>query len=62
MSQTKEGAKRAVETMRKKYGEDYFKNLGKAGGKMTRGYQFAHGKITPSEAGKQGGRGNKKQR
>lgn len=33
MSQTKEGAKQAVKVLKKKYGEDYFREIGKMGQK-----------------------------
>jgi general stress protein YciG len=37
------------------YGEDYYRKMGKKGGQSGIGHKFAHGKITPHEAGKLGG-------
>jgi len=53
MSKTKE-------TMIKKFGsekawKEYMKALGSKGGKNSTGYEFAHGKVNPSIAGKKGG-------
>ena len=55
MAQTKEGARKTVETNIKKYGADYYKIIGSKGGKAGTGHQFAHGKINPSVAGRRGG-------
>ena len=38
---------------------DFFKRIGARGGKNSSGYEFSHGKISPVEAGKLGGRPRK---
>lgn len=43
MAQTKEGALKARATMKEKYGEDYYKNIGSIGGKVkspTKGFGY----------------------
>ena len=52
-------------TMIKKYGSleawiDHLAKIGSKGGKRTKGYEFAHGKTSPSEAGKKGGKISKR--
>lgn len=41
MSQTKEGAKKALATMKRKYGEHYYKSIGAEGGKVKTKKGFA---------------------
>lgn len=58
--QTPEGAKKARETMKAKYGEDYFSRIGKSGGKKSKGGGFAYMKANGQEekikeAGRKGG-------
>lgn len=50
------GNKKTAITTMKKHGKDFYRINGAKGGKATKGYKFAHGKIDPSEAGKLGGR------
>lgn len=59
--QTKIGAQRQKQAMIEKYGgeegyREHFKRAGKLGGLNGTGHSFAHGKISPSEAGKLGGK------
>lgn len=56
MSQTKEGAIKAVQTIEKKYGKDYWKKIGSKGGANGTGHAFGHGKLDPHEMGRIGGR------
>ena len=55
MSQTKEGAIKAKATMLKKYGKDYWANIGREGGKNGTGHKYGHGKVDPAENGRKGG-------
>lgn len=61
MAQTKEGAKKARETIRSRYGvtEDgksmLHIEIGAIGGAKSRGYKFGHGKVDPRVAGAKGG-------
>lgn len=48
----KKVAEKRAKTISEKYGDNFWKEIGSLGGKVTRGYKFAHGKISPSEAGK----------
>lgn len=48
------------ETMIKKYGslelyKKHLREVGSKGGKNGVGYEFAHGKVSPKEAGRRGG-------
>lgn len=54
MAGSKEAALKASATRLKKYGPNYFKSMGSLGGKASKGYKFAHGKVDPSDAGKKG--------
>lgn len=57
MSGTKEGAKRAAATMKAKYGENYYSEMGKIGGKarIPKGYALMS-KDKHREASAKGGR------
>lgn len=50
MSQTKEGAIKAVQTIEKKYGKDYWKKIGSKGGANGTGHAFGHGKRVDLQA------------
>jgi len=55
MAGSKIGGKRAAETNKQKYGEDFYRNIGAKGGKVgTTGGFFANRKLA-SEAGRIGG-------
>lgn len=55
MSGTKEGAKKAQLTMIKKYGKDFFREMGRKGGKACVPKGFAMNRTLASEAGHKGG-------
>lgn len=55
MSGTKAGSKKAVQTILKKYGEDFFKRNGKKGGKACVPKGFAMNKELAIESGRKGG-------
>lgn len=61
MAGTKAGGLKAAESMKKKYGKDYYRNLGKRSGSaarpMGRGFQLS-GKA--AEAGRKGGKISKR--
>lgn len=56
MSQTKAGAIKARQTMREKYGDDYYAVIGKRGGKAGRTGGFYNDPDRARAAGKKGGR------
>lgn len=56
MAQTKDGAKLAAQTLRQKYGEDYYKKIGKMGGKAGTTGGFYANRDLASQAGAKGGR------
>lgn len=69
MSGTKEGAKKSSETIKKKYGNDWYKIQGAKGGKKSRNGGFASSKVgedgltgkeRASVAGAKGGRLSKR--
>lgn len=45
MAGTKTGSKKATQTIYKKHGKDYFKNIGKLGGKKSTKGGFASSKV-----------------
>lgn len=56
MAGTKVGGRMATKTMKDKYGEDYFKNIGSKGGKAKVPKGFALNRELASKAGAIGGR------
>ncbi len=56
MAGTKLGGINAAKTNKLKYGEDFYRSIGKIGGTKSRGYAFAHGKFDPRVAGAKGGK------
>lgn len=56
MAGTKVGGRMATKTMKEKYGEDYFKNIGSKGGKAKVPKGFALNRELASKAGAIGGR------
>jgi len=56
MAGTKDGGRMATKTMKEKYGEDYFKNIGSKGGKAKVPKGFALNRELASKAGAIGGR------
>ena len=61
MAGTKEGGLKAAQSIKKKYGKDFYRNLGQRGGSaahpMGRGFQLS-GKA--AEAGRKGGKISKR--
>lgn len=55
MAGTKAGALKAKETYLKKYGKDFFKEMGRKGGKACVPKGFAMNRELASEAGRKGG-------
>jgi len=62
MAGTIEGGRKASTTNRKLWGEDFYVRIGAMGGKAGRGHQFAHGKVSPVEAGRKGGSASRRGR
>lgn len=56
MSGTKIGGKRAKATIYKKYGDDFYKNIGAIGGKNGNTGGFASNPELAREAGRKGGK------
>lgn len=59
MSQTAEGALKAKDTILRKYGNDYWKNMGKIGGKASSTGGFGQGEIGRQRAKLAGSKGGK---
>jgi general stress protein YciG len=55
MAGTKEGGMRAAETNRRRYGENFYPQIGRKGGKLSRGGGFALNHDLAVEAGRKGG-------
>ena len=55
MAGTKAGAQKSKQTLIERYGEDYFSNMGKKGGKAMVPKGFALDPAKAAEAGKKGG-------
>lgn len=60
MPATREGGIKAALTNKKKYGEDFYKNIGKMGGLKSRGGGFAA--ATPEQVREWGRKGGRKSR
>ena len=56
MSGTKAGSIKAVQTIKDKYGEDYFVNIGRKGGKVCVCKGFGRNHEVVTKAGRKGGR------
>lgn len=54
------GGRKAAQTNKEKYGEDFYVRIGSRGGKNGRGHKFGHGKVDPSIIGKIGGKISRK--
>lgn len=57
MGQTPEGARKAAETMRKRYGEDHFQQIGAKGGQASKDGYFS--RISKRKLRKLGSMGGK---
>lgn len=55
MSGTKQGGLKARDTNYKKHGKDFFRNIGRIGGKNGHTGGFASNPVLASEAGRKGG-------
>ena len=53
---TLEGGRKAADTNKQRYGDDFFKKIGKAGGTKSRGGGFAANPELAQEAGRKGGK------
>lgn len=61
MAGTKEGGRKAAETTRKKFGDDFYANIGRKGGsKMGVVKGFALNVELAREAGRKGGRNSRR--
>lgn len=56
MAGTIEGGRRAAETNKKKYGSDFYKNIGAKGGKLGKTGGFYANRELAREAGAKGGK------
>lgn len=62
MAGTRVGGLKTAETNKIRHGENYYKNIGRAGGKISRGGGFAQNKDLAREAGRKGGEISRKNR
>ena len=62
MGQTSEGAKKAAQTMKEKYGEDFYARIGARGGSVCKPKGFALNIALAREAGRRGGLKSKRKK
>lgn len=60
MAGTTEGGKKAAETNRQRYGEDFYGDIGRKGGKLSTGGGFAMNRELAVEAGRKGGKASRR--
>ncbi len=62
MSGTKSGGEAAARTNKARYGEDFYVNMGRSGGKISKGGGFAtpEGRLRAVEAGRAGGKASRR--
>lgn len=60
MGGTHDGGIKTSKTNKAKYGENYYKEMGRKGGAAGKGHKFAHGKADPAIAGMIGGKKSKR--
>lgn len=60
MAGTEKGGKQAAKTNKEKYGEDFYKNIGRMGGQKSRTGGFAANRQLAIEAGRKGGKVSKR--
>jgi general stress protein YciG len=56
------GGRKAAETNKKLYGEDFYTNIGRKGGKLSRGGGFAMNRELAVEAGRKGGSASRRKK
>lgn len=63
MSGTKAGGKKAAKTTRERHGDDFFKNIGRQGGRASYGMKgFALNPELAREAGRKGGQKSRRRK
>lgn len=62
MSGTSDGGLKAAATNKERYGEDFYKRLGKSGGQSSFGGGFATDRNLAREAGRKGGKAPRRPR
>lgn len=62
MSGTLEGGRRAAATNKRKYGDDFYANIGRKGGQVSKGGGFAANKALARRAGRLGGLKSKRRK
>lgn len=60
MAGTIKGGRKAAQTNKKRYGEDFYALIGRKGGKISRGGGFAYDLDLASEAGRKGGKASRR--
>lgn len=60
MAGTREGGKKAAKTNKIRYGETFYQQIGRKGGKISRGGGFAMNRDLAVEAGRRGGKASRR--
>lgn len=60
MAGTRLGGLKAVASNKQRYGQDFYKTIGRAGGKVSRGGGFTAGSEHAREAGRKGGKASRR--
>lgn len=60
MAGTREGGKRAAETNKKRYGDTFYRTIGKKGGATSVGGGFSKNRDLAREAGAKGGKASRR--
>ena len=60
MAGTKRGGQKAAATNKQRYGMNFYEEIGRLGGKISRGGGFAKNRQLAVEAGRKGGRASRK--
>ena len=62
MAETKKGGRKAAQTNKERYGDKFYKRIGEAGGRISRGGGFAIDRQLAMEAGRKGGKAPRRPR
>jgi general stress protein YciG len=62
MAGTRDGGLRAAQANRERYGDDFYRNIGSAGGRISRTGGFAKNRDLARTAGRKGGQASRRRK